>query len=200
MPGVAAKGTIEGAPVSPRGLYPRLLGAGWDDVDPAVRRAHAEGTVLHAEGVLRVRHGTGRLTRLILCAARVPPPSDAAVVRVSVSRRGPVERWHRTIEGKPLVTVQRAGPGGLLVERLGILELRFRLAVAGGAVTFRQMGLAVRLGRLRLPVPGWLSPRVAAREGPADGPDRTSVAVEVSAPTEGLLFSYQGSVRWRAMP
>nr|MBA2448629.1 DUF4166 domain-containing protein [Chloroflexota bacterium] len=122
--------------------------------------------------------------------------AEAAEVRLLVDRRGSVERWHRIIGGVPLVTVQRATPGGLLAERLGPLELRFRLAAVGAALVYRQVGLVVRLGTFCLRLPWWISPRVAAREGPADGPSRTRVAVEVTAPTGGLLFSYEGNVQW----
>ena len=178
------------------GLYPRLLGTSWCELDPAVRDAHADAAVARAVGSFRIRHGTGRLGRLLLRAARVPPPADAADVQLLVRRRGSVEWWHRRFGGAPLVTVQREGANGLLIERLGPVELRFRLVAVGGTLVYRQVGLAVRVGPFGLRLPRWISPQVTAREGPAGGPGQTHLAVEVAAPTGGLLFSYEGSIRW----
>jgi hypothetical protein len=111
------------------------------------------------------------------------------------------ERWHRVFGGRPLVTHQSEAPGGLLAERLGILEFRFRLVAQNGALLFRQEALALRLGALRVPLPDCISPIVAAREGPvveSDGAgDVTSVDVRVTTPSGALLFAYRGTVRWR---
>jgi hypothetical protein len=178
------------------GLYPRLLGPAWDRLDQSVRSAHAEGTTLQATGVLRVRHGPGRLTRLLLRAVHLPPPAEAVEVRLLVNRRGSVERWQRRFGAASLVTVQREGPDRLLIERLGVLEFRFRLAVVGGALVYRSVRLAVWLGPFRLPLPRRISPRILAREGPADGPDQTGLTVEAITPAGDLLFSYEGNIHW----
>jgi hypothetical protein len=186
---------------SPDRLYPRLLGAAWDDLDPAVRRVHRAGRLLHAEGIFQVSRAPGRLMGLLLTAARVPRASEAAEVRVTVDARGPVEHWRRAFDGRPLVTLQSEAPGGLLAERIGPLEFRFRLLVRHGELVFRQDDLGVRLGSLRLPVPHRLAPQIAGREGPvrsdpADTGDRTRVDVRVMAPGGSLLFAYRGTVRW----
>src|SRR3712207_1358147 len=75
----------------------------------------------------------------------------------------------------PYTTLFRSG---LLAERIGMLEFRFRLAVQHGALLFRQERLAIRLGRLRVPLPDRLSVKVAAREGPAG--DRKSTRLNSS--------------------
>ena len=179
----------------PPGLYPRLLGRAWWDLDPAIRRAHPAGAIVRAEGILCVRHGTGLLRRLLLVAAGVPPPAERVSVQLVVSRRGRVERWQRTFGARRLATCQSEA-GGLLVERAGPLEIRFRLTVRDGSLLYRQVGLALCLGPLRLPLPRWLALHIAGREGPTGDPDRTSLTVEVAGPRGGLLFSYHGSVRW----
>jgi hypothetical protein len=124
-------------------------------------------------------------------------------VRLVVCQRGLAERWHRAFDGRSLVTDQFEAPGGRLAERIGILEFRFRLAVEQGALLFRQEGLAIWLGPLRLPLPDWLAIKIDAREGPAGAPgeagDRTTVDVRVTAPTGRLLFAYRGTVGWRPL-
>ena len=180
-------------------LYPTLLGAAWHSLDPTVQRIHSAPSAMHAEGIFQVSRGGGVLMRRILDAAHVPQPSHAADVRLVVCHRGRHERWHRAFGGLPLVTHQSEAPGGLLAERIGILEFRFRLAVKHGALLFRQESFAIRLGPLRVPLPDWLSIEIAGREGPAGAPDETSdcttVDVRVTAPTGSLLFAYRGTVR-----
>jgi len=177
-------------------LYPRLLGAAWDGLDPAVQRVHADDRLTQAEVVFQVSRAPGRLLGLVLDAARVPGASGAARVRLAVVCHGPAEHWCRSFEGRPLETVQTEGSGGLLVERVGALELRFRLAVQQGDLLFRQQSLTVRLGPLWVRLPQWLAIQVAARESAAGQPDQTKVEVRVMTPGGGLLFSYRGSVRW----
>ncbi len=177
-------------------LYLRLLGAAWDELDPAVQRVHTDDTLTHAEGIFPVSRAPGRLLGLVLDAARVPRASGAAGVRLAVACHGPAEHWCRAFEGRPLETVQSLGPGGLVVERVGALEFRFRLAVQQGDLLFRQKSLTVRLGPLWVRLPHWLAIQIAARESAAGQPDQTKVEVRVMTPGGGLLFSYRGTVRW----
>ena len=179
-----------------RRLYPRLLGSAWHDLDPAVQRAHLDATLTHADGIFQVSRAPGRLLGLILDLARVPRASGAARVRLGVVCRGPAEHWRRVFEGQPLETVQTADADGLLVERVGILELRFRLAVQQGDLLLRQHSLTVRLGPLWVRLPHGLAIQVAARESAAGQPDRTKVEVRVMSPGGSPLFSYRGTVRW----
>src|SRR4051812_34135679 len=113
----------------PGRLYPKLLGAAWQALDTAVQRAHTDDVLNRAEGVFRVSRAPGRLVGRILDLAQVPSSSAAARARLAVCVRGPVERWERSFGGRPLVTLQCEAPGGLLAERIGLLEFRFRLAV-----------------------------------------------------------------------
>jgi hypothetical protein len=194
-------------------LYPGLLGAAWDELDPAVQRVHTDASLTHAEGIFQVSRTPGRLIGLILDLARVPRASDRARVRLAVECRGSAEHWLRVFDGRPLATVQTADADGRLIERAGILEFRFRLAVKHGDLLFRQESLALCLGWWRLRLPYWLALQVAAREGAvpqeragqpdrtgqpdrAGQPDQTKVEVRVMLPGGGLLFSYRGTVRW----
>ena len=194
-------------------LYPTLLGASWDALHPAVQLAHTVPGEAHASGTFRVGRGPGFLTGWLLDLARVPPSSPAIDVRLAIQHRGLSERWHRAFDGAPLVTYQSAAPGGVLAERVGPLEFRFRLAVRDGSLLYRQVGFAICLGPLRIPLPEWAAITIACREGaapPVDPPpmaepraaplDRTTVDVRVTAPTGTLLFAYRGTVRWGVQP
>lgn len=191
---------LPAVPEAPLRLYPKLLGAAWHALSPTVQRIHIDRAMTNAEGIVQVSRAPGRLMGRILDAAHVPQSSNAAEVRLAVCHRGHVEQWHRAFGGLPLVTHQSEAPSGHLAERFGPVEFRFRLAVKHGALLFRQESLAIRLGPLRVPLPDWLSIKIAGREGPAgelDEPSiRTTVDVRVTAPTGSLLFAYRGTVRW----
>jgi hypothetical protein len=166
-----------------------------------VQRVHACDEVTRAEGDFQVSRAPGRLLGLLLDVAGVPRSSDHARLRLIVETVGAGERWSRAFDGLPLVTLQCEAPVGLLAERIGPLEFRLRLAAKDGDLLFRQERVAVCLGRWRLPVPHWLAPQIAGREGAAGQsgePDQTKVEVRVMAPGGGLLFSYRGTVHWDA--
>ncbi len=101
------------------------------------------------------------------------------------------EMWMRRFGDKAFVTMQAERGGGILSERLGMVELRLRLEASNGALLYRSIGAAMRVGRLSVSLPAFLSPRVEAREA-INGRGRTSVSVAVTLPIAGLLFSYQG--------
>jgi hypothetical protein len=181
------------------GLYERLVGVAWREVDEPVRRLHARGTGLCGEGSFAVRRGNFA-ARALARLLRLPAGGDAVRVRLAVTfaEGGRVERWHRTFEGRSFDTLQREGEGRLLSERAGPLELRFRLSVEGGALVYTQAGAGLRLGRLRVPLPRPLAPRVEARErGAGDGED-VNVYVRACAPLVGPLLSYEGCLRLEA--
>src|SRR4051794_5744925 len=96
-------------------LYPRLLGAAWDELDPVVQRVHTNAAFAHAEGVFQVSRAPGRPMGLLLDLARVPRAAGAARVRLAIERRGASEHWLREFEGRPLTTVQIADADGRLV-------------------------------------------------------------------------------------
>jgi hypothetical protein len=180
----------------PGALYPRLFGASWSEIDTALQRMHCRGGPVHAAGVFRISHGTSLGAKLLLRFLRLPPPTAAAQVELMVRPVGESETWLRLFNGKPVVTVQRESGSGVLAERFGAHEFRFRLSFADHAIHYRQVGVILRLPFLpEVPLPGWASPQVSARETAGASEMETSVRVEVSAPLAGLLFSYEGTLR-----
>ena len=189
-------------PSVPDRLYPQVVGAAWATLAPAVQRVHTDPGVTRAEGTARVSRAPGRLLGMVLDAARVPRSSSASPVQLAIWHCGAAEQWHRNFDGRPLVTHQSVAPGGLLAERIGVLEFRFRLLAQDGALVFRQESLALRVGMLRCPIPARSALVIAAREAAIPGADdaelRTCVDVRMTLPTGALLFAYRGTVRWQA--
>jgi len=179
---------------SPSGLYPKLLGASWYDLDNAIQRLHDSDGTVRAVGIFRVRHGSNRLARNLARLARLPAAGEAVDVRLQVTAREEGEEWRRTFAGRPLVSFQSNRVEGLLVERMGIVELRFRLEVDGGALNYRTVSAALLFGSLRVPLPFWLSPRVTARERDVGDMNQLHVSVEVTFLLLGRLIAYEGNL------
>lgn len=180
---------------SDAGLYPRLLGTAWDELSEALRRLHHGQSAVHAAGVFRVQRGSNPLARCVAWLARLPAAGEAVDLRLVVAPREDGEEWRRTFAGRPLVSYQWQRPEGLLAERMGQLELGFRLTVADGSLLYQSVRAALRLGPLRLPLPHGSRPWVTASEKPGDGADWMDVWVDVRMPLVGMLVTYAGSVR-----
>ena len=179
---------------SPSGLYPKLLGAAWASLDDAVRRLHAWGAPVHAVGVFRVRRGSNWLARTLARLGRLPAAGEAVDIQLVVTARADGEEWRRTFAGRPLVSLQYERPDGLLAERMGLTEMRFRLEAIGGALAYETTSAALCLGWLRVPLPRWFGARVRAWERPVGDGDQINVSVEVELPLLGRLIAYDGSL------
>ena len=173
-------------------LYPKLLGESWPGLDAAIRRLHDSGETVHAVGVFQVRHGNNLLARTLARLARLPAEGEAVDVRLQVTAKDEGEEWLRTFAGRPMLSMQSDRGVGLLVERLGIMEMRLRMEVAGGALNYKTESAALRLGSLRVPIPHRLSPHVMAWEKAVGDVNQIQVSVEVTLPLLGRLISYGG--------
>lgn len=177
---------------SPSGLYPKLLGASWPDLDVAIQRLHNLDGIVHAAGVFQVRHGNNKLARMLARLARLPAAGKAVDIQLQVSAQEEGEEWRRTFAGSPLMSMQSDCGAGLLVERMGIVELRFRLEAAGGALNYQTVSAALRLGSLRIPLPRRLSPCVTASERAVSDMNQIHVSVGVTFSLIGRLITYDG--------
>lgn len=140
----------------PDALYPRLLGVAWSEIDTALQRMHCHGEPVRAAGIFRIRHGTSLWAKLLLPLLPIPPPTAAAQVELIVRPEGQSETWLRVFDGKPLVSVQREFPAGLLAERFGALQFQFRLSFADHTIHYQQVGVNLTLPLLsEIPLPTW---------------------------------------------
>src|SRR5262245_32929524 len=149
---------------APLRLYQKLLDASWPDLDVVLRRLHNSGETVRAVGVFRVSRGNNRLARTLARLARLPAAGEAVYVRLQVTAQEECDEWRRTFAGRPLVSIQSARGPGLLVERLGIVEMLLRLKVVGGALSYQTVSAALRIGFLRVQLQYWHSPFVLAWE------------------------------------
>jgi hypothetical protein len=124
--------------------------------------------------------------------ARLPAAGEAVDVRLQVAAQEEGEEWRRTFAGRPLVSIQCDRGAGLLVERLGTVEMLLRLEVVGGALSYQTVTAALRLGFLRVPLPYRLSPYVTAWEKAVGDTNQIHVSVDVTLPLMGRLIAYDG--------
>jgi Domain of unknown function (DUF4166) len=177
---------------APSRLYQKLLGASWSDLDVVLRRLHDSGETVRAVGVFRVRLGNNRLARTAARLARLPAAGEAVDVRLQVTAQEEGEEWRRTFAGRPLVSMQYDRGAGLLMERLGTVEMLLRLEVGGGALSYQTLSAALRLGFLRVTLPYRLSPYVTAWEKAVGDTNQIHVSVDVTMPLLGRLIAYEG--------
>ena len=173
-------------------LYPRLLGSVWFDLPEPLRLLHGDKP-LRARGRMRVVNGRRLLARAVLSVLRKPRASDSVDVRLEVTRDEEGETWCRTFDEVRLETWQREATAGILEERFGLLEFRFRLAADLGALRYEQVSASMRVGPLRLRLPVALAPKVDACER-SYGPACVRVQVRVTWPPAGLILEYDGDV------
>ncbi len=179
-------------------LYERLMGSEWAQLAAPVRRLHAAGSHVYAHGHLCITGAMTSAARTIARALRLPRASAAAATTLAIVREGDGERWVRRFERRRLDTRQSADAGALL-ERYGVLEFRFALERRDGGLWYRQIGVSVAAGSLRVPMPRALAPVVLACEQPADH-GRVSVDVRISLPWAGPVCRYRGEMTIEAQP
>lgn len=150
---------------------------------------------MRARGRMRVAHGTGVLSRLVATLLRLPRASAAAELQLTIARGADgVERWTRTFDGVVVSTEQHTAGPGVIAERFGPLEFTFRVEPENGAERYRQTNARLSvLGRVYLPLPVVLAPRIDGLEQPT-GPGAFSVQVRVTWPPAGLILQYDGDV------
>ena len=176
-------------------LYPRLIGKAWAELDASVQHWHDASHQVQGTGLFTVRHGQRGMARFLVWLLRLPTSGEALATRLVILRHAWGETWSRTLAGRALMTIQYQRGTELLAERLGYLEFWFRLRVIEHALDFWHTGTACVLGPMRVPLPRWLSPRIAAREWAGLEEGSLQVAVYVSLPCIGLLLAYEGCLK-----
>lgn len=193
-PGRRAAAAAPPSPVGP-GLYRGLLGTAWSGLHPSVQRIHAGVARVEGSGTFRIGRGQTLLARCLAGIFRMPAAADGVPTGLIVDPDDEGETWHRTFGEHRMISRQRGLPDGMLAERIGPLEFRFRLLPLDGGIVYEQAAVALRVGRWRGRLPRWIAPRVAAREMPAPGhAGMTTVWVRVTSPLCGNLLSYEGEM------
>lgn len=147
---------------------------------------------MRGHGRLRVTQGHHGVARALARLLRLPRPGEAVETQLVVTPCQGGERWLRTFGDQPFDTLQRRTRGGV-TERFGLVELTFRCDVDGGVTEFHQVGAALVIRPLRIPLPRACAPAVAAREDRPTGHTR-HIDARITLPIVGLLLAYSGTI------
>lgn len=178
---LAIRHETEERPIVP--LYARAMGERFDALPAQVRAMHDLSGDAGAAGEGEVRRGRG-LAWLVGWVMGFPP-AGAYPVHVSFAARDGKERWTRDFGGHAFSSELSLAERGV-AERFGPLRFAFDLPSDGE-------GLAMVLRRwtaFGLPMPGFLGPRIAAREWQEEG--RFRFEVGVAMPLVGDVVHYAG--------
>lgn len=194
-----------------RSPYERALGSRVDELHPVLRRYFAAippGSVGIGEGVFD-RFGTERRwLRPLLAAAK-----RCRVIVPGMHREVPFRVENRTEAGRQTATrtmyfddgawsmvdavsVARSG----VVDVLGkpsIVDAEFDVDVVDGGLRLRSRRVALRLGRLRVPMPKAVRPVIALSERFDDEIGRQRVDLVVDVPMIGRAYEYTGTFTYR---
>jgi hypothetical protein len=177
-----------------------LLGAAWSHLAPEVKRIHQATDEADTVGQFEIVHGSNVLARLLAKWTGMPPAGHAVPTRLRRRCVEGGEQWDRTFGDFRLQSTQYVVAPRVLGERFGRLEFRFRLEVRSSGICYCQCGTAVRVGRMSLSLPGWLSPRVAGEEMPTPASHQVRVRVTVHLPLVGALLEYTGQINTQEIP
>jgi len=143
-------------------------------------------------GRFEVRRGHTLAARLLAVLLRLPRSGPAVLVRVRIDRwpGEHAEVWTRAFGTRRLVSRQyRAGPD--VIERIGPVELLFRVTLGADQVGYEQQGTRVRLAGRSVPLPARVCPNIRATAR-ACGEASFLVTVIVAMPRGKALLSYSG--------
>ncbi len=168
-------------------LFRDLLGDALDRAPAPVRALHERPLPHRFEGQAQVCVARGVLARLAARIAGLPRHEGRVAVAVTIERTDAGERWARHFPPAPFVSRLWARDG-LLCERIGPSEIRFRLHADGDGIVWEPVGLRM-FGWIRLP--GFLLRGVTAREG-MDAQGRYRFEAGAVFPVIGRLAAYEG--------
>lgn len=166
-------------------LFAGLLDEAFDALPAPLRILHLRDGRALWRGEVEVIRGRGLLSRFFAWSTRLPP-AGTGPIEVEIVADDGREQWTRHVAGHAMRSRLRA-VGGLLDERLGLVDFRFRLASVDRDIVWTVAGVRV-FGLLPLPV-AWFS-QVRAREF-ADG-ERYRFEVVAALPVAGPLVHYRG--------
>ncbi|MFT3762092.1 MAG: DUF4166 domain-containing protein [Pseudoxanthomonas sp.] len=167
-------------------LFQQVLRAPFFGLPDTLRALHSiRGQAVYA-GRADIERGGNPLARLCAFVVGLPPRMRDAPTRVEFIADDRREIWRRDFGGRKMSS-KLSCRNGLLCERLGPVQFRFRLHTHDGAIWWNVAGVRV-LGLL--PLPARLFAGVQCREREHRG--RYEFRVEARLPLAGLLIRYEG--------
>jgi hypothetical protein len=168
-------------------IYRQVLGVGFDDLPPELRRFHESVGRVKYSGSCRIEGAKSLTGRFVAWMLGLPRSAERAALTFELEASAQAETWQRHFPGKRMQSLLRAS-GNELVERLGPVDLHFELAATGDKLSM----LLRRVTFLGMKLPAFLVPRVLAEE--TTSPGKLHFNVDVAWPSLGRLVAYQGEL------
>jgi len=181
----------EGNPIS---LFEHVLRGASCNLPEPLRRLHFSLNKTKGSGRFNVARGHHFMARLISRFLRLPSAGTNIPTQLTITREGKFETWKREFGDQCIVTKQYI-KRGLLAERFGPLLMLVQLQAEEGVLIFKQVGAALCLGPLTVPLPRFLSPWVISRCWVNDKDTCVQVLVDVTLPMIGSLIRYEGHIQ-----
>jgi hypothetical protein len=157
-------------------MYRDAVGsAAWDALPKVLHDMHERG----GDGPFTV---VSRGFARVLSTLGFAPSPGPVPLTLRIEKTGSGERWIRNFRDEVFATTLRLDRGAI-AEKIGIIEVRFKVFARGLSLLYEVIGLRV----FGLTVPPWMWPKLEASER-ADGP-RVSVTIAV-----GKAFRYSGFI------
>lgn len=143
-------------------------------------------------GAFRVIRPGSRVLRRLGDLLGLPPAGADVAVTLRVATGESSDRWDRTFDGRHVVSWVR-WDGMVLVERMGVIEVRFRVErPSAAAVALIPAGTRIAWGPIRLPLPRRLAPSIRCEVSAHH--DGHHVAVTIATPGGTTVCAYDGTL------
>ena len=166
------------------------MGASYERVDRTVRAFHDLQGRAELRGEVETDGPSNALTALLALAVGAPRVRTRGSLRFDLQCEGGQQTWTRHFPHRSMRSCMRLHDGEV-VESLGPARLFFRLQEEEGSLVMRLRAMRF----LGVPCPGWLLPRVDARERGREG--RMEFDIRASVPLLGQVTAYRG---WLQLP
>jgi hypothetical protein len=169
------------------GLFPSLLGATFQRLDPPVRAVHG-GSSRRLRGTATVERGHSLFARILCAIASLPRSANRVAIEVQINTDGQAERWTRYFgDCRPMQSRLHHGNRDVLVERLGPAVMVFQLREHDGGIAWS----LIRISALGIGLPSrWFM--VTAFSGARA--DRYTFTVDAALRGAGRIIRYDGEL------
>lgn len=167
-------------------LYEHVMGRRFDRLAPALREFHRLAGRVLLRGEVEVAAPRGVLARWLAAMLGTPRQAGAGPIRFEIDASPAAETWTRHFADRTMVSRMSCGAGACIVERLGPATLVFHLDESEQCLVMSLQ--AMHFFGLRCP--GWLAPRIVARERAAGS--RIHFDVSARVPGIGHVTGYRG--------
>lgn len=175
------------APAAGLPIYRQALGEAFSRLPLAVQQLHNhQGRAVYVGQTETIGPRT-RLAKWLAWLLGTPRHSARGPIRFELQASPFCERWSRYFPDKTMVS-ELTLEDGLLVERLGVTTLRFRLTATSDGLNM----ILVRMSFLGVPCPAILMPRIVAQETQSE--NAFSFNVSAHLPIAGQVVGYTGTL------